>query len=150
MVHVSRTTQKHATHEVQAVQKTGLITHPHILIGDPDVQVPLPLVPWGDVRPPAEGGHRHCASHRQDGQAVGEATVRPRLREDTPASARASHAPPHRALSFQGRAAARRPATSSPGRAAFRKPGQPLHTYTGPFHNNCTEPDLASHFKALT
>lgn len=132
------------------MQKTRVITHPHILIGDPDVQVPLPLVPWGDVRPPAEGGHSHCAAHRQDGQAVGEAAVRPRLRGDTATSAHASRAPPHRALSFQGRAATSGPPTSSPARAPSGSQAGLCTPTTGPFHNNCTEPDRASTFKALT
>lgn len=69
------------------------ITHRYVLIGDTDVQVQLPCVLRGDVQPPAEGGDGHGPATRQDGKAVGEASVHPLLRRETPVRLSATSTP---------------------------------------------------------
>lgn len=63
---------------------TNVVTHRYVLIGDTDIQLQLPFVLRADVQPSTEGGDGHCPAVRQDGKAVGEASVHPLLWRETP------------------------------------------------------------------
>lgn len=72
----------------------NISTHQYVLLAYGHIEIQLPFVLRGDVHSPAECWDGHCPAYRQEGQAVGKASVYPFLWKAHGSSAPVDNIPP--------------------------------------------------------